>query len=69
MPPRDWNPDQLVVMGIAMLAVLGLAILLFHLIGQNAGEYAMMALWALLIVVPLSLLGAKRKWFDSRKGR
>ena len=69
MAPRDWNPDQLVVMGIAMLVVLGLAVLLFHLGGRYAGEYAMITLWALLILVPLSLLGVKQKWFDGRKRR
>jgi len=67
MVSGDWNPDQLVVMGIAMLAVLGLAMLLFYLVGQEGGEYVMIVLWALLIVVPLSLLGVKRKWFDGRK--
>ena len=54
-------------MGIAMLAVLGLGMLLFHWLGDSAGEYAMMALWALLILVPVALLGARRRWFDSRK--
>ena len=50
-----------------MIIVLGLAMLLFYLVGQYAGEYAMIALWALLILVPLSLFGVKWKWFDGRK--
>ena len=65
--PRDWNPNELVVMGIAFLAILGLTTLVIRLAGQNAGEYTMIVLWALLILVPLLLLGVKGRWFDRRK--